>query len=189
MGVESQLGFGSTFWFTVGFGNVLTDAPLHAVPNQAEGRAQTTPGPRASLSVLLAEDNKINQKVAVALLKRAGHRVQVVANGRDAVLESGRGDFDVILMDVQMPEADGIQATEMIRARETESGEHVPIIALTAHAMQGDRERCIRAGMDDYLPKPLSADALDEKLSSEMILGRRTMRASRLPQQVSEPAL
>ena len=160
MGVESELGHGSTFWFTVRFASHTPAEP------QAISPVQIACVPSRALSVLLAEDNKVNQKVAVALLKKAGHRVQVVSNGRDAVLESGRGDFDVVLMDVQMPEVDGIQATQMIRAREKDSGVHMPIIALTAHVMNGDRERCIEAGMDDYLSKPLSAAALDEKLSA-----------------------
>ncbi len=166
MGLESELGRGSTFWFTLGF---ATQAPAEApslVPTREEHAAQSTSESLRALSVLLAEDNKVNQKVAVALLKKAGHRVQVVSNGRDAVLESKRGGFDVVLMDVQMPEVDGIQATQMIRAREKGSGTHVPIIALTAHVMNGDRERCIEAGMDDYLSKPLSAAALAEKLSA-----------------------
>ncbi len=154
MGVESELGHGSTFWFTVRFASHTPAEP------QAISPVQIACVPSRALSVLLAEDNKVNQKVAVALLKKAGHRVQVVANGRDAVLESSRGGFDVVLMDVQMPEVDGIQATQMIRARENGSGLHLPIIALTAHVMNGDRERCIEAGMDDYLSKPLSAAAL-----------------------------
>jgi signal transduction histidine kinase/ActR/RegA family two-component response regulator len=167
LGVESELGRGSTFWFTAGF---AAHAPAEApsfVPSQQENAAQIVASASLrALSVLLAEDNKVNQKVAVALLKKAGHRVQVVANGRDAVLESSRGGFDVVLMDVQMPEVDGIQATQMIRAREKDSGAHVPIIALTAHVMNGDRERCLEAGMDDYLSKPLNAAAIAEKLSA-----------------------
>ena len=166
IGVESELGQGSTFWFTARFApNTSAEAPSF-VPSQQENAAQIVASESLrALSVLLAEDNKVNQKVAVALLKKAGHRVQVVANGRDAVLESSRGAFDVVLMDVQMPEVDGIQATQMIRAREKGSGAHLPIIALTAHVMNGDRERCLEAGMDDYLSKPLSAAALAEKLS------------------------
>jgi signal transduction histidine kinase/CheY-like chemotaxis protein len=165
MGVDSELGHGSTFWFTARFAHhALVEAPSFAM-SQQESPGQFTCAPSRSLSVLLAEDNKVNQKVAVALLNKAGHRVQVVGNGRDAVLESARGNFDLILMDVQMPEVDGIQATQMIREREKDSGVHMPIIALTAHVMNGDRERCIEAGMDDYLSKPLSAAALDEKLS------------------------
>jgi signal transduction histidine kinase/CheY-like chemotaxis protein len=162
MGVESELGHGSTFWFTASFAPHATAEPSSSAPS----RSPLVYPPPQALSVLLAEDNKVNQKVAVALLKKAGHQVQVVSNGRDAVLESGRGDFDVILMDVQMPELDGIQATQMIRAREQAFGAHLPIIALTAHVMKGDRERCIEAGMDDYLSKPLSAAALTEKLSA-----------------------
>ncbi len=162
MGVESELGHGSTFWFTARFAPHTPAAPPSLIPSPAPFACP----PSQALTVLLAEDNKVNQKVAAALLKKAGHRVQVVSNGREAVLESGRGGFDVILMDVQMPELDGIQATQMIRAREQVSGVHLPIIALTAHVMNGDRERCIEAGMDDYLSKPLNAAALNDKLSS-----------------------
>ena len=162
IGVESEPGHGSTFWFTGRFA-LHTPAEL---PSLVPSPAPLACPPSHALSVLLAEDNKVNQKVAVALLKKAGHRVQVVSNGREAVLESGRGDFDVVLMDVQMPELDGIQATQMIRSREQVSGVHLPIIALTAHVMNGDRERCIEAGMDDYLSKPLNAAELNDKLSA-----------------------
>lgn len=119
---------------------------------------------RNPLSVLLAEDNRINQKVAVALLEKAGHRVRVVSSGDEAIQESLDEDFDVILMDVQMPHMDGLETTRAIRRRESESGSRIWIIALTAHAMKGDRERCIEAGMDDYLAKPLNATELYEKL-------------------------
>ncbi|MEO8128100.1 MAG: response regulator [Bryobacteraceae bacterium] len=121
--------------------------------------------PANSLSILLAEDNRVNQKVAVSLLEKAGHRVRVVSSGMEAIQESAREDFDVILMDVQMPQMDGLEATLMIRSREKKSGGRVWIIALTAHAMKGDRERCIEAGMDDYLTKPLDATELDQKLA------------------------
>jgi len=113
-----------------------------------------------SLRVLLAEDNPVNQRVAVGLLGRRGHTVVVAKNGREAVTELEHETFDVVLMDVQMPEVGGFEATGVIRAREREKGGHVRIVAMTAHAMQGDRERCLAAGMDDYLAKPAESRAL-----------------------------
>ncbi len=110
---------------------------------------------RGSLRILLAEDNLVNQKVAVRLLEKRGHRVEVAGNGRQALEALERGRFDAILMDVQMPEMDGFEATAAIRAREQAGGEHTPIIAMTAHALKGDRERCLEAGMDHYITKPL----------------------------------
>jgi two-component system sensor histidine kinase/response regulator len=110
---------------------------------------------RLGLRILLAEDNLINQKLAVRLLEKQGHSVAVAGNGVEVLeaLESER--FDVVVMDVQMPVMDGMQATAVIREKEKETGEHIPIIAMTAHAMKGDRNRCLEAGMDDYLPKPI----------------------------------
>ncbi len=108
-----------------------------------------------SLNVLLAEDSVINQKLAVGLLERWGHRVTVANDGREAVTRSQEQAFDVILMDIQMPELDGLDATREIRQREAETGQHTPIIAMTAHALQGDRERCLAVGMDEYLTKPI----------------------------------
>jgi PAS domain S-box-containing protein len=107
------------------------------------------------LRVLLAEDNAVNQRLAVRLLEKAGHAVFVAGNGRQALLALERERFDLVLMDLQMPELGGMEATETIRARELETGGHVPIIALTAHAMKGDRERCLAAGMDAYVSKPI----------------------------------
>jgi CheY-like chemotaxis protein len=105
--------------------------------------------------VLLAEDNAVNQRLAASLLERRGHKVVIAANGSEAVEAIQRQPFDVILMDVQMPEMGGFEATSAIRALERESGARVPIVAMTAHAMKGDRERCLAAGMDDYLTKPI----------------------------------
>ncbi|MFO0930872.1 MAG: response regulator, partial [Gemmataceae bacterium] len=115
------------------------------------------------LRILLAEDNPINVKLAVTLLTRSGHEVTVAGNGLEAVRLAGEGPFDVILMDVQMPEMDGLEATRQIRARER--GRRRPIIAMTAHALQGDRDRCLAAGMDDYLSKPIRLADLDRKLA------------------------
>jgi signal transduction histidine kinase/CheY-like chemotaxis protein/HPt (histidine-containing phosphotransfer) domain-containing protein len=112
------------------------------------------------LHILLAEDNVVNQKLAVTLLKKAGHRVSVAANGAEAVARWAGGDIDLILMDVQMPELDGIAATQQIRQRERGTDGHVPIVVMTAHAMPGDRERCLQAGMDAYLSKPVQRQDL-----------------------------
>ncbi len=114
--------------------------------------------------ILLAEDDAINQKVAVNLLERSGHRVTVVSDGAEAVSRSQRRGFDLIFMDVQMPEMDGLAATRKIRTLEKGTGRRVPIVAMTAHAVKGDRERCLSAGMDDYLTKPIQAAKLEEML-------------------------
>jgi CheY-like chemotaxis protein len=117
-------------------------------------------GARTIKRVLLAEDNAVNQKVAVGILSKRGHHVTVVETGRAAVAAVAAEAFDIVLMDVQMPEMDGLEATAAIRAQERLSGRHVLIVAMTAHAMRGDRQRCLAAGMDDYLPKPLNAKML-----------------------------
>jgi len=109
--------------------------------------------------ILVAEDNRLNQQLAKAILEKRGHRVTLVETGTAAVEASASGEFDIILMDVQMPEMDGLDATRAIRAREG-SDARMPIVALTAHAMDGDRQRCLDAGMDDYATKPFDAAAL-----------------------------
>lgn len=129
----------------------------------AAGRAprlveRRTPG---KIRILLAEDNKVNQMLAVALLKKRGYDVTVADNGREAVDLVKRSAFDAVLMDVQMPEVDGFEATAMIRAMEKETSKRLPIIAVTAHAMEGDRQRCLDAGMDDYVSKPMDPEKLE----------------------------
>ena len=116
--------------------------------------------PERRLHVLLAEDNVVNQRLAASLLERRGHRVTIAANGREAVNAHAKQTFDAVLMDVQMPEMGGFEATAAIRTREQSAGGRVPIIAMTAHAMKGDRERCLAAGMDEYLTKPLDSRRL-----------------------------
>lgn len=116
------------------------------------------------LSVLLAEDSDVNQKLAIALLEKWGHEVTVAVNGRIAVDMNDRESFDVILMDIQMPEMDGLEATRVIREQETAAG-HIPIIAMTAHALKGDEERCLAAGMDAYISKPIRAPLLFDRLT------------------------
>jgi CheY-like chemotaxis protein len=118
------------------------------------------------LHVLLAEDNPINQQVAKRILEQQGHTVTVACDGRAAADLAAQHAFDVVLMDVQMPEMDGFEATAAIRARERTTGAHVPIVALTAHAMRGDRERCLDAGMDAYLSKPVRRLELQAVLES-----------------------
>ena len=115
---------------------------------------------RGSLRILLAEDNVVNQRLTERLLQKQGHRVVVVGNGREAVNALDDENWDIVLMDVQMPELDGFQATAVIREKERGSGLHIPIIAMTAHAMKGDKERCLAAGMDGYISKPIRAESL-----------------------------
>jgi len=118
---------------------------------------------RRKLHILLAEDNKVNQLLASRLLGKRGHEVVIAENGRQALAaleERGSGGFDLILMDVQMPDMDGFEATGIIRAREKSTGMHVPIIAMTAHTMKGDEERCLAAGMDGYVSKPVQVEQL-----------------------------
>ena len=124
--------------------------------------ARERPDHIAPLRILLAEDGLVNQKVAVSLLEQRGHQVTVANNGQEALAALERGSFDVVLMDVQMPTMDGFEATAHIRRKEKASGTHTPIIAMTAHAMKGDRERCLEAGMDGYIPKPIRAKQLYE---------------------------
>jgi CheY-like chemotaxis protein len=120
--------------------------------------------PAPVLRVLLAEDNPVNQLLAVRLLEKRGHRVVVASNGQEALAALAQETFDLVLMDVQMPLMDGFEATAAIRRQEKETGAHQVVIALTAHAMKGDRERCLYGGMDGYLTKPIRVEELNEVL-------------------------
>jgi two-component system sensor histidine kinase/response regulator len=117
------------------------------------------------LRILLAEDNLVNQKVVTRLMEKRGHHVQIASNGNEAISAWTKGQFDLILMDAQMPEMDGLTATRLIRQAELETGGHIAIIAMTAHALKGDRERCLEAGMDEYLSKPLNVKEFFTKLA------------------------
>jgi len=119
---------------------------------------------RRRLRLLVAEDNAVNQKLVVRMLQKWGHAVALVENGADAVDAWKSGEFDLVLMDVQMPEMDGLTATGEIRKREKETGAHIPIVAMTAHAMEGDRRRCLDAGMDGYVSKPVKPATLSEEI-------------------------
>jgi CheY-like chemotaxis protein/anti-sigma regulatory factor (Ser/Thr protein kinase) len=156
--VESTLGVGSTFHFLARFGVSRTTPELTSpVTSQVAAIVRA----KRSLTVLVAEDNSVNQRVAQRLLQKMGHTVVLAGNGREAVEAVQRGHFDVILMDVQMPEVDGYEATARIREYEAHDGRaHVPIIATTAHAMSGDRELCLQSGMDTYVSKPINAAEL-----------------------------
>jgi two-component system, sensor histidine kinase and response regulator len=118
------------------------------------------------LRILLVEDNPVNKKLAVKMLEKMGHEVSVAGNGKEAVHAMSAAHFDAVLMDVQMPEMDGLEATKVIRRRELLSGDHVPIIAMTAHAMKGDRERCLEVGMDGYISKPISSAELFDTIEA-----------------------
>jgi CheY-like chemotaxis protein len=120
--------------------------------------------PGSSLKVLLAEDNGVNQRLVVRLLEKRGHHVVVAANGLEALAELKKEDFDLVLRDVQMPEMDGMEETVAIREGEKRTGEHLAVIALTAHAMKGDRDKCLAAGMDGYLTKPIRTQELHDVL-------------------------
>jgi len=154
----------------------LLDAILKAVASNASlsgsGVSPSAPQRTASIprSILLAEDSVINQRLAIGLLERWGHRVTVANNGLEAVQLSGERGYDLILMDVQMPDLDGLDATRQIRQREAGTGQHVPIIAMTAHAMKGDRELCLGAGMDGYLMKPIRAEQLFRQIEELTIM-------------------
>jgi len=127
---------------------------------------QLGPNGKRKLRILLGEDNPVNQLVASRLLEKEGHHVTVAPDGREVLAALSRENFNVVLMDVQMPEMDGFEATTAIRTRERDTDSHVPIIAMTAHAMQGDRERCIAAGMDSYISKPIKIGELIELLEN-----------------------
>ena len=171
--VESRPGGGSCFRFSIrvqlaGERTVEPRAEPRAEPGAAPGArpASGAASDRPALRVLLAEDNAVNQQLVVRALEKQGHSVTVAGNGREAIRVLTQEHFDVILMDVQMPEMTGIEATEMIRRTERETGRHIPIIAMTAHAMKGDRERCLACGMDGYVSKPIRLRELREVLES-----------------------
>jgi CheY-like chemotaxis protein/HPt (histidine-containing phosphotransfer) domain-containing protein len=163
IGVTGEEGHGSEFWFTVRLGKQaerdhspeLTIVTRHTIRELRRGEVR----------ILLAEDNITNQQVALGILKKMGLNAEAVANGAEALKALETIPYDLVLMDVQMPEMDGYEATRQIRNPQSAVINHgIPVIAMTAHAMQGDRERCLEAGMNDYLSKPVDPRALSEAL-------------------------
>ncbi len=151
-----------------------------AIPLVTRYSLQDSRDPETVLRVLVAEDNPVNQRLAVRMLEKRGHRVVVAGNGREALDALAKDTFDLVFMDVQMPEMDGLEAAAGIRKQEMGTSRHQIVIALTAHAMKGDRERCLAGGMDDYLSKPIRPQELDAILEKYLVL--RTTSAN-----VSEP--
>ncbi|MBL8176612.1 MAG: response regulator [Bryobacterales bacterium] len=145
----------------------LSDAILHSLtPNRQITCAADGSPALAALSILVAEDNSVNRRVIESLLRKAGHHVHLVSDGGEAVEAWKSQPFDLILMDIQMPGIDGYEATRQIREHEQATGRHTPIIALTAHALKGDREQCLSKGMDDYVTKPVNRKRLFEAIAS-----------------------
>ena len=161
--VESQLGAGSTFQFTAWFRKTRASSEMENSSN-ALRHANT------HLNILVAEDNAVNRRLTTKLLESAGHQVTPAVNGKEALLLFEKMPFDLVLMDIEMPQMDGLEATRLIRSREQQD-HHVPIYALTAHAMSGDRKKCLEAGMDGYISKPIEVDAV-LKLVSEIAPAR-----------------
>src|ERR1035438_4860350 len=164
IGYHSTPGAGSTFWFTAVFDTPRAPvlAPVVAARTIAAPPSKAS-HPRRDARILVAEDSPTNQMVLLAQLEKLGYRAHAVANGVAAVEAVQREEYDLVLMDCQMPGMDGFEATRQIRRSPRP---HVPIVAVTAHAMVGDRQRCIREGMDDYLSKPVMLDALADVLAT-----------------------
>ncbi|MDB5034937.1 MAG: hypothetical protein JWQ98_2178 [Chlorobi bacterium] len=171
IGVTSRPGAGSTFWFTIAFekGSPMPERLEIQIPAQSNGHVHPDNGvngvmPIGNFQILVAEDNIINQKVTFRQLEKLGYKADVVSNGLEVLQAMERKDYDLILMDCQMPEMDGFETATEIRKREGE-GKHVPIVALTASAMFGARDECTKAGMDGYLSKPVKIDDLGDLLA------------------------
>jgi signal transduction histidine kinase/ActR/RegA family two-component response regulator len=158
--VESQIGRGSSFHFIV---RLMANQRAAGEQNTREESLRKA---ARSARVLLAEDNEINQKVALEFLQMRGHRVRIANNGKEALEAFAAEEFDIVLMDVQMPVMDGFQATTAIRAKEKTTGKHIPIVAMTGYAMKGDRQRCLDGGMDGYICKPIRSQELFEAVES-----------------------
>ena len=184
IGAASEPGTGSTFWFEV---------PLQRVAGSASGApaahrelSSEAPAGDAPL-VLVAEDSPVNQSVAVSMLERCGVRADVAANGREALEAVLERHYDAVFIDCQMPELDGYEATAELRRRELGLGTHTPVIAMTAHALAGDRDRCLAAGMDDYVVKPIHSDELVAKLERWIPAYRAPAAERRSRQAAAQP--
>jgi signal transduction histidine kinase/ActR/RegA family two-component response regulator len=165
IGVTSEPGEGSTFWFTAKLGLAVQADSQPGLLKLARAAGIASFGP---LKILVAEDNLVNQRVVKTLLERRGHTVELADTGAAAVEKASEQSFDVILMDVQMPEMDGMEATRFLRRQDAYRGVHTPIVMLTAHAMQGDRERFLAAGADGYVTKPIQMEQLEAEIGAVM---------------------
>jgi CheY-like chemotaxis protein len=187
IGVESREGHGSQFWFTAQLradksasqeGKAVSGSEIPAPlpssgPRQDLQDTTTRMSVRANASrILLVEDNQVNQRLAVRMLKKRGHESDVAENGFEALKLLASKTYDLILMDCQMPEMDGFETTRQIRVAEGTTGLHIPIVAMTANALPGDRERCIEAGMDEYIAKPVHAEMLYQMI--DRVLARHS---------------
>ena len=184
IGVDSRQGSGSTFWFTVD-GSPRSDQP--SPEERSEGTAADT-RTAGNWSVLVVEDNPINRQVTVHQLSSLGVQVREAVNGLEALEALQQGDFDLILMDIQMPEMDGYEATRELRRREG-SRRHTPVVALTAHALRSDRQRCLEAGMDAHLAKPVSIETLRNVLEHWVGRHRPDSQPAADEQSVEDPPL
>ena len=172
IGLESEVGEGSTFWFTAVFekqpaGSGSVDEKFAKIGGGAIERSAAEPiiseNDKRKIRILVAEDNPVNQKVAQAMLRKMGLRANVVANGQEAVNALQMIPYDLVLMDCQMPEMDGFEATRSIRQEGSRAlNPQIPIIAMTASNMRGDRDKCIQAGMSDFIAKPVQKRELSE---------------------------
>jgi CheY-like chemotaxis protein len=188
LGSKSSRGDASP-WIKMGVSNYLAKpvkssqllevlSTIMGTSRPSEAQKQKAPVPqvrsRDAYRVLVVEDNAVNRKVAFYMLEKQGHHVVEVENGKEALAALERHIFDLILMDVQMPVMDGFEATATIRNKEKTTGAHIPIIAMTAHAMKGDRDRCLQAGMDDYICKPLDPKEVFLKIDETMKRFKKT---------------
>ncbi|HTB15548.1 MAG TPA: ATP-binding protein [Bryobacteraceae bacterium] len=174
--VESQVGKGSTFRVTLPCEVAATPAG-NLVPMQNEARGENAPPPTARL--LLVEDNLVNQKVVLAILRKKGYRIDVANDGREALAKLDGADYDLVLMDVQMPVLDGLEATRLIRSERR--WDRLPVVAMTAHAMNGDRERCLQAGMSAYISKPVQPAHLIATIERQLASGDRHASTASTP--------
>jgi signal transduction histidine kinase/CheY-like chemotaxis protein len=164
--VESKPGVGTTFYFTLQFSPGPADTTVHKTTADTSPHPTKTKLSGKPLHILLVEDEYINQALAVAVLEREGWKVKVAENGIRAMAMLKDFVFDLILMDIQMPELDGYETTRAIRRQERNTDRHIPIIAMTAHAVRGDREKCLTAGMDGYISKPIRHDKLSHEIET-----------------------
>ncbi len=185
IGVESEEGKGSKFWFTAAF-----EKSVNVLSVMKEKSLNTFHLTRhTSARILLVEDNELNRKLALHLLNKLGFQADSVNNGKEAIRAMQTTAYDIVLMDIQMPEMDGIEATKIIRQAEANAQRNnssVPIIAMTAHAMQSDRDRCIEAGMNDYISKPISSDRLLKAIWNQLSRFPKQKENSQLEENMSE---